>query len=205
MCVRLSFPSEEGKEPLGEKEGASFECFSSFEYPWLAEHLARFTGGTGWSSSSIMDALQDSQREVWGILDERHPLAFYVLHVGPFELEIEMIAVAPEYRRRGLGTQLLRHAQSRVGALGKESLLLEVRRSNHAAQCLYVAEGMQQDGVRKGYYPVHDDSGCDGFAHVVGESLTLDSTADTSATSKSATSHGSAREDALLFSWVPSE
>lgn len=206
MCVRLSFPSGKGEVSVGEGGASSLECFSSFEYPWLAELLARFTGGAGWSSSSIMDALQDSQREVWGILDERQPLAFCVLHVGPFELEIEMVAVAPEHRRRGLATQLLRHAQSRVAVLGKESLLLEVRRSNHAAQRLYEAEGMRQDGVRKGYYPVlHDDSATsDEFAHVASDSLTRDSTADASAMSKSATSHGSAREDALLFSWAPS-
>ncbi|MGJ8526365.1 hypothetical protein LMG33818_002114 [Halomonadaceae bacterium LMG 33818] len=204
MCVRLSLPSGESEESFGGSEDSSFEHTSSPAYPYLAKQLACFTGDAGWSASVIRDALLDSQREVWSILDGSQPLAFCVLHIGPFELEIEMIAVAPDHRRHGLATTLLRHAQSRVGALGKESLLLEVRRSNHAAQRLYMAQGMRQDGVRKGYYPVQDaicgESAHDGFSPIAGETSTSDHIAV-----KSSTNTPIAREDALLFSWAPFE
>ena len=64
---------------------------------------------------------------------------------SPTEAEILNIAVAPEYRRRGVATSL-------IECVPKPEIFLEVRESNHAARALYVKAGLEETGVRREYY-----------------------------------------------------
>jgi ribosomal-protein-alanine N-acetyltransferase len=79
----------------------------------------------------------------WRIADQAH---------------INNLAVRPELRGRGLGLQMLEAVIDEARRLGAESLALEVRRSNVAAQRLYKRAGFREDGLRKSYYtqPVED-------------------------------------------------
>ena len=79
----------------------------------------------------------------WRIADQAH---------------INNLAVRPELRGRGLGLQMLEAVIAEARRLGAESLALEVRRSNVAAQRLYKRAGFREDGIRKSYYtqPVED-------------------------------------------------
>ncbi|MFN7921253.1 MAG: ribosomal protein S18-alanine N-acetyltransferase [Bryobacteraceae bacterium] len=67
---------------------------------------------------------------------------------APDEREILNIAVAPEFRRSGIGAQLL----DRVLSMPEETFFLEVRESNQAAQALYRRAGFTPAGRRPGYY-----------------------------------------------------
>src|SRR5580698_5126833 len=53
------------------------------------------------------------------------------------ELHINNLAVAPMYRRRGIGTELLTHVLNEGARLGAYRATLEVRRSNEVARHLY--------------------------------------------------------------------
>jgi len=68
-------------------------------------------------------------------------------------MEILNLAVAPEYRRRGLASRLLGLVLKIGKRLGVARVFLEVRESNVAARALYCRQGFGQVGVRKGYYP----------------------------------------------------
>ena len=74
------------------------------------------------------------------------------------QAHINNLAVRPELRRRGLGSQLLQAVIAEARRLGAGTLSLEVRRSNVAAQRLYLRAGFREAGVRKSYYtqPVED-------------------------------------------------
>lgn len=74
------------------------------------------------------------------------------------EVQVNNIAVHPDYRRRGLGEALLRHVIKRAKDQGVNFISLEVRRSNLAAQSLYRKLGFEPLGVRRFYYsnPVED-------------------------------------------------
>lgn len=76
---------------------------------------------------------------------------------GP-EWELENIAVLPEFRRRGLGRELLAVLLAQARLHGAARILLEVRESNRAAIRLYEAAGFQQLGRRRAYYhsPIED-------------------------------------------------
>lgn len=68
------------------------------------------------------------------------------------ELHINTIAVAPEHRRKGLASALMRHILDDVAGEGIQRATLEVRRSNEAARQLYSALGFTIAAVRPGYY-----------------------------------------------------
>ncbi|MGH9664236.1 MAG: ribosomal protein S18-alanine N-acetyltransferase [Bryobacteraceae bacterium] len=69
---------------------------------------------------------------------------------APGEREILNLAVAPDFRGRGVGLQLVR--QELASSSGE--WFLEVRQSNQAARNLYRRAGFQQVGIRQDYY--HD-------------------------------------------------
>lgn len=67
---------------------------------------------------------------------------------GEGEAEILNLAVAPEYRRQGIGRRLVEEAVARTGGVW----YLEVRESNRAARNLYSRLGFLEAGIRRNYY-----------------------------------------------------
>jgi ribosomal-protein-alanine N-acetyltransferase len=67
-------------------------------------------------------------------------------------LHIQNVAVHPDHRRAGLGRSLVLRVLDEGKHRGAEWALLEVRRSNAAAQRLYRRLGFREAGERAGYY-----------------------------------------------------
>ncbi|TPG14472.1 GNAT family N-acetyltransferase [Sphingomonas oligophenolica] len=67
------------------------------------------------------------------------------------EAELLLLAVAPGFRRRGVGTALLRAVSGECAANGVKDFHLEVRAGNDAI-ALYTAHGFTKVGERRGYY-----------------------------------------------------
>ncbi len=68
------------------------------------------------------------------------------------EAHVTTIAVAPEYRGRGIGELLLNGLIDQALALNTDLLTLEVRVSNIVAQQLYLKYGFRPSGTRPRYY-----------------------------------------------------
>jgi ribosomal-protein-alanine N-acetyltransferase len=88
-----------------------------------------------------------------------HPVAgFCAFWLVADQAHINQLAVLPELRSRGLGTQLLGSVIAEAAHLGAAELTLEVRASNAPALRLYERAGFSRAGVRKNYYtsPVED-------------------------------------------------
>ena len=66
--------------------------------------------------------------------------------------EILNLAVAPEFRRRGIGGALLEEGLIAFRDRHANEVFLEVRESNHSAQALYLARGFRPVGQRAAYY-----------------------------------------------------
>lgn len=79
----------------------------------------------------------------------------------PGAIDIHNIAVHSDYRRRGIARLLLSKVVTEAQRQSVIRVMLEVRRSNLAAQKLYESVGFLSTGVRKGYY---SDNGEDAFA-----------------------------------------
>lgn len=65
---------------------------------------------------------------------------------------ITNVTVATEFRRRGIGRQIVLHLLSAMRQAGMEYASLEVRKSNQGAIQLYRACGFDLLGERPGYY-----------------------------------------------------
>ncbi len=113
---------------------------------------------TPWTRKSYEFELhENSASEQWVIEaqtegDEHEVAAYSVCWVLGEELHIANFAVAAEFRRRGLGRQLLAHLLDRAAAQGLHSATLEVRAGNLAAQNLYKEFGFIEIARRERYY-----------------------------------------------------
>lgn len=99
-----------------------------------------------------------------------HPQRRYLVATGPDgtvlgfcgvwlavdEAHIVNLAVTPSQRRAGVASQLLVAAMTIALEYGLESMTLEVRASNVAAQKLYFGFGFAPAGVRPKYYDAPD-------------------------------------------------
>jgi len=117
----------------------------SFRTPWLRqafeEEMVR--------SWARIDVLRDTAA---GRL-----VAFADYWLVADELHILNIATHPEARRQGHGARLLRHILQLARLASYQTVALEVRRSNVAAQALYRHFGFCQIGIRARYYEDNDE------------------------------------------------
>lgn len=74
------------------------------------------------------------------------------------DAKIISFAVKKEFRRKGIGTKLLKTAIERCKQRGKERILLEVRVSNTVAQRLYKKNGFKIVDVIPNYYNDGEDA-----------------------------------------------
>ena len=111
----------------------------SFSLPW-PERSFRFEltenqVSRGWVAE--VDGKIAAMLVLWFIVDEAH---------------IATIAVHPDFRRQGIGEQILLHALQAARDEGASRAFLEVRSGNSAAQAMYKKYGFYVAGVRPGYY-----------------------------------------------------
>ena len=85
-------------------------------------------------------------------------IGFIVACLLANELHINNVAVTPNYRRGGIGTDLINAALRGARDRGSKLAVLEVRVGNSAAQALYQRCGFAVQGRRRRYYasPVED-------------------------------------------------
>lgn len=105
-----------------------------------------------WSERSIASELTN-EYSLW-LVEERDGVA--VAYVGsqscPPEADVMNVAVAPAFRRQGIGEGLMVALMDTLRDKGMESLTLEVRASNSSAIALYNRLGFTEVGRRPNYY-----------------------------------------------------
>ena len=72
--------------------------------------------------------------------------------VAADEAEVLTLGVAPEVRRQGIATDLLRAAIAEIRARGGTAMFLEVATGNTAARALYKKFDFVEVGRRRRYY-----------------------------------------------------
>ena len=118
---------------------------ASFTNPWTKEMLVREL------ETSLV-------ARVYVLREPGSPVAaFCSCWILYDELHINTLAVAPERRRRGLGTMLMTHLLTLAASEGATRALLEVRQSNLPAIRLYETLGFHVTQIRAGYYTHPDE------------------------------------------------
>lgn len=95
--------------------------------------------------------LTDPAKEVYVAVAGGEVAGFIILHLhGPFSGYLQTIAVAPEWRNRGLGRKLIAFAEERIFR-ETPNVFLCVSSFNTAAQRLYLRLGYERVGELKDY------------------------------------------------------
>lgn len=124
-------------------EAASIHA-SSFPAPWEQR----------WDRAALAELL--ATPGAFGLMaqegEDGAASGFVLTRVAADEAEIITLGVAPEARRRGIGTALLAAAAREARERGAISLFLEVADDNFAARRLYEELGFVAVGKRRAYY-----------------------------------------------------
>lgn len=105
-----------------------------------------------WSEKGFLDSLQLPDT-LYLVAREGGMLVGYCGFFQSFdEADITNVAVAPQYRNRGVGRRMLEELMARGRARGVERYTLEVRVSNESAVHLYQKLGFESVGIRKNFY-----------------------------------------------------
>jgi ribosomal-protein-alanine acetyltransferase len=105
-----------------------------------------------WSEAAFREALS-SEWTFSLVAESGRGLAGYLIgREAAGSGEILNLAVAPEYRQRGIGSALLEEGLAAFRLRRASEVFLEVRESNRSAQSLYLARGFRPVGQRAAYY-----------------------------------------------------
>lgn len=113
-----------------------------------------------WSENTFMGEIQNASVS-FPLVVVRKPgerVVGYIIfwHVRD-DVQINNIAVHPDFRGRGIAESLLRFVIDKVRREGATFMTLEVRRSNTSAAALYKKLGFEVLGVRRNYYTKPDE------------------------------------------------
>jgi ribosomal-protein-alanine N-acetyltransferase len=118
------------------------------------ERIERASYPTPWSRSMFAGELAKPSSICLGAVDgETGTLAGYLIisrYVDAWH--VMNLAVADEYRRRGIATRIMERLFELTAGDGRRAYTLEVRISNDAAIKLYESLGFRARGIRRGYY-----------------------------------------------------
>ncbi|MCD7859061.1 MAG: ribosomal protein S18-alanine N-acetyltransferase [Firmicutes bacterium] len=105
-----------------------------------------------WPEAALLPELENPL-SYWLVAVEGERVAGYIGSQSVLgESDMMNLAVAPEFRRQGIGRALADRLMADLYARGNKKLTLEVRASNEAAIALYARLGFTRAGIRKGYY-----------------------------------------------------
>jgi [ribosomal protein S18]-alanine N-acetyltransferase len=105
-----------------------------------------------WTPARVQHFITGAESSVIVARRERHVAAFAIMHFGDDVAHLNLLAVAPEHRRQGLGSQLMDWLTTTAIEAGVFRINLEVRTQNEAARNFYERLGFAQLGVVQGYY-----------------------------------------------------
>lgn len=104
-----------------------------------------------WSKEQIASAINSNQT-LWLIKKNTQIAGFLLWQAQIDEAEIYDLAIAPEFQRQGLASELLNQLIQACQEQTIHKIFLEVRASNQKAQSLYSKHQFKKIAERKDYY-----------------------------------------------------
>lgn len=148
-----------GERPQGESEPCAFFVRSMTGADLGAVQVIESENPSPWNGGQLASELE--QESGWQFVAESGSglvCGFVCGRSCAGEAELLKIAVAREYRRQGIGGQLVAHTLRYLAEQGARRCFLELRAGNLPALALYERFGFRRAGLRKNYYasPVED-------------------------------------------------
>ena len=111
-------------------------------------------GSEAWTRHGYRAELADTRYRTYVAAEDADGalLGWAGVRVIADEAEILTVGVVPDARRRGIARQLVAALLTAAREGGATDVYLEARVDNAAARTLYLSEGFDEAGVRRGYY-----------------------------------------------------
>ncbi len=123
----------------------------SSDHPWLEDDMLHFLR----EKNSHIGQVAEAGEKVVGFM-------LYELH--KYKMQLVKLAVHPEYRRQGVGTQLINKLKSKIAhSEYRKRIVYEARETNLSAQLFLKSQGFICNGILCDHFP---DSGEDGYMMV---------------------------------------
>jgi [ribosomal protein S18]-alanine N-acetyltransferase len=108
--------------------------------------------GWSWDPPRVGRAIRSRNMLVVVAEVENHLIGFGILEFGDARAHLSLFAVDAAYQRCGIGRQMLSWLEEAALVAGIETIKLELRATNDAAQIFYRALGFKETGYVPGYY-----------------------------------------------------
>ncbi len=105
-----------------------------------------------WTPARVQHFISGPESSVVVARREQRIAAFAIMHFGDEVAHLNLLAVMPEHRRQGLGSQLMEWLTKTAIEAGVFRINLELRTQNESARIFYARLGFDQLGVVQGYY-----------------------------------------------------
>ena len=118
----------------------------------VLSRLHRESFHRGWGIGEFEQMLSERNALAHRLCIGRNVIGFIVSRIAADEAEILSVAVASNYRGRGLSRDLLRTHLGYLAGHGLKTVFLEVEENNRPARALYKKAGFRTVGRRERYY-----------------------------------------------------
>ena len=105
-----------------------------------------------WTPQRVAREIRDRNTNVLVARCGTRVAGFAIMRFGDTHAHLNLLAVDPRYRRRGLGRQMVEWLEATALVAGIGEIGLEVRASNPGAREFYRALGYAEIGMLQGYY-----------------------------------------------------
>lgn len=135
--------------------GIAFELARQRDSQQLAEMSRDFIEqglGWSWTPARIRGKIRCPDNIVLVARSRGEIAGFAIMYVGVEEARLNLLAVTPGYRRKGIGRRLVEWLEESALVAGVSVVYLEVRAGAGAAQHFYRRLGYRQVQFVRGYY-----------------------------------------------------
>lgn len=126
------------------------------DYKELADES--FDSGSPWNEQQFVSFIKEKGHDVIEVREQGILKGFLLYSFVLDESELILIGIAQDYKRQGIGRQLVDQMRETLLEQKVGRVLLEVRESNHSAKLFYTDLGFRLIGKRTNYYhdPIED-------------------------------------------------
>jgi len=118
----------------------------------MSRQLIEYGLNWRWTEQRVTASIRAPQTNVVVARIDNHVIGFAIMKYGDRIAHLNLFAVAPEYRRAGIGRQLLQWLEKCAAVAGNVAISLEVRAANTGAQRFYERMGYRTLVQLPGYY-----------------------------------------------------
>jgi ribosomal-protein-alanine N-acetyltransferase len=111
-----------------------------------------------WTVERVVRSIRHRDSTVLTATSCRALAGIAIMQYGDTSAHLNLLAVVPAYRRKGIGRRMLQWLESAARVAGTFVISLEVRAGNGPATRFYEALGYRQSGLITGYYEGVEDA-----------------------------------------------